>query len=100
MKYFREAVVYMSDLMNKEILKKGLSSRTIPFISLSLFDSCGLADSITEIVEFCSSDFTTSDFLDVVNLWRMQRQHSLDADAIADAAHGDRLSYAATLPSD
>ncbi len=29
MKYFREAVVYMSDLMNKEILKKGLSEEQV-----------------------------------------------------------------------
>ena len=29
MKYFREAVVYMSDLMKKEILKKGLSGEQV-----------------------------------------------------------------------
>ena len=65
--------------------------------SEGLLEAGGLAVTVAEVVELCASDFTLANDLDAGDGGRVDREGSLDADAIGDTADGDGLGDAAML---
>ena len=62
--------------------------------------SCCLTDSVAQVVEFCSSDFTVTNDVDMVDLRRMKRERSFYADFERYLSNGEGLSNASVLLSD
>src|SRR3954447_14965533 len=64
------------------------------------FDLRGLADAIAQVVQLRPAHGTAGDRLDASQHRRMHRERALDADAVADLAHGERLAHAGALTPD
>ena len=65
-----------------------------------LFDLCGLADSVSEIVEFRPADLTAANHFYALDIRRMNGEHPFNADIVADSADRERLGQAAALSGD
>jgi hypothetical protein len=63
-------------------------------VAVSQFD--GFSGSLSEEVELCPSGLSASYCLNVDNVWRMQRENSLNTFVAKDAADGETLVHAAT----
>ena len=69
-------------------------------LSDSFFDFGGFADSVAQIEQFCSSDFTFSHYLNGLYVGRMEREGFFGTDAEGYAANGEGLAYAAVSLGD
>ncbi len=88
---------------NVEKTRKKASLGVTPvfsFLSDALFDLGALADSVTEIIELCTTNLTASDNLDLLNVRRMDRERLLDAAAICYATYLERLGNTASAATD
>src|SRR5438477_5484275 len=65
-----------------------------------LFDARGFAAEIPEVVELRAADPTMAFDLDLIDRWRVEREHAFDADAAGDLAHGEHLARAASPAGD
>lgn len=80
---------------------KNKKSRTmcgifLVFKQLDLFLNLGsLADSVTYVVELCSSYFTLTGYDDFINTGRMERESLLNAYAVCDSSYGERFGDSA-----
>ena len=65
-----------------------------PFRSYSLdfLDLGSLALTLTQVVELCSAHLTVPDHINMVDAGRVDRESTLDADAVGNAANGKRLA--------
>ena len=65
-----------------------------------LLDLSCLTNSVTQVVELSTANFTASDDLNLVNRRRMYREYSLDTAAVSNSADSECLADAAVLLSD
>ena len=85
----------------KHLLKKYGCPKWTAILSFLFLTNAGrFADSVAQIIEFSSSDFTAPNLFDVIDFGRMQRQCSLYANAIRNAANRDGLFDSAALSGD
>lgn len=64
------------------------------------FDFGGFADSVAQIEQFCSSDFTFSYYLNRLNVGRMERESFFGTDAERYTANGEGLADTAVSLGD
>src|SRR3954464_3691941 len=65
-----------------------------------LLDLGGLPDAVPEVVQLRPAHGAAGDRLDLGDDRRVHRERALDADAVADLAHGERLANAGALAAD
>ena len=65
-----------------------------------LFNLGSLAGSSTKVVEFSTSNFTLTDNLNSVNLWRVNRERSFNADTKGQTSYGKGFANATVALSD
>ena len=64
---------------------------------LNFFEFCRFTGSFFQVIEFCASDFAVANDLDAVDLGRMKRERSFNADAACDTTNYDCFADAAVL---
>ena len=71
------------------------------FAVLNLFCNLGsLANAAAQVVQLCTANLTIADNLKLCNVGGMYREGLLNADAVRDAANGNRLVDARVLHRD
>ena len=71
------------------------------FANLDLFfDLCRFTDSVAQIVQLASADFTGTDKLNLCHIGRIHGEYSLNADAVGNAANGKGFGNAAAFDRD
>src|SRR5699024_10210108 len=90
------------DIPPRAINKKWTSH--VPFsiecLSDLFLDLRGLADSVAQEVQLCTAYTALTNDLNTLDVRGMQREHSLHADAIGNAANRKRFGDAGTLAGD
>ena len=79
----------------------GDRSATVPAQRVALLlDLGGLADAVAEVVELGPAHVAAADDLDLGDDRGVDREGALDADAVADLAHGEGLAHTGALAAD
>ena len=66
----------------------------------SFFDTSSFTRKVAQIIEFCTTDNTLAENVDLLDAREMYREHTLNADTVGDAANRERLTDTRALTAD
>lgn len=88
-------ITYLMQIKEKGNLSKFPLTIIRELLTNLFLNLCGLTYSVTEIIELASANLTVTDNLDVLYVRGMEREYSLNANAVSYASDGKCLGYAA-----